>query len=253
MISYIDKLNAIASMDCLNVGYMVMPHVALATAWFSKIKLPGRELPVDSLWQVEEKKVMQDEDYDLIIEKGYNGLYEKIFPMVVDRGEFQEFIQYNQENGAKNAQKYMQAGYPVITGSMISPPFEILCDLFNSGHRGGNGFGGCEPKQCAAAGVFICHRTFVRQGSILQELYQSVEDQFQQKKLKLKGKKRSILKSVLSSLGNTLFILIIFYISLRFLISSVDILQKKSFRQKRVRLLYVLFRPWYVVYPYLSQ
>lgn len=132
-IGYINELNAIAPVDCLNTGYMLKPGISLATAWFSKIKLPGRELPVDSLWQVEEKKLLQDEDYDLIIEKGYNGLFEKIFPQVVDMGEFQEFVQYNQENGARDAQKFINAGYPIITGSMISPPFEMLCGARSMG------------------------------------------------------------------------------------------------------------------------
>ncbi|WP_019225549.1 uroporphyrinogen decarboxylase family protein [Dehalobacter restrictus] len=126
-IDYINEINATAPVDCLNSGYMLKPNIALATAWFSKIKVPGRDLPENSLWQVEEKKVMQDADYDLVIEKGYNGLFEKIFPQVADMAEFQEFIRYNQENGAKDAGKYINAGYPVITASMISPPFEMLC------------------------------------------------------------------------------------------------------------------------------
>ncbi|AOT70994.1 uroporphyrinogen decarboxylase family protein [Geosporobacter ferrireducens] len=133
LLGYVNEINDVAPVDCLNFGYMLKPNVALATAWLSKITMPGRELPENSLWQVLEKKVMQDEDYDLVVEKGYDALFEKVLPQVIDMREFQEFIQYNRENGARDAEKYIDACYPVVTASMISPPFEQLCGARSMG------------------------------------------------------------------------------------------------------------------------
>jgi hypothetical protein len=38
--------------------------------------------PVDELWQVREKEVMKAEDYDLIIDKGYEAFLGSILPKV---------------------------------------------------------------------------------------------------------------------------------------------------------------------------
>jgi hypothetical protein len=43
----------------------------LSTIWLSKVKMPGQELPEDSLWQVEEQELMSPDDYDVIISKGW--------------------------------------------------------------------------------------------------------------------------------------------------------------------------------------
>jgi len=43
----------------------------LAKVWLSRIKVPGRDLPPDSLWQVNEAEVMTTEDYDFIINNGW--------------------------------------------------------------------------------------------------------------------------------------------------------------------------------------
>ena len=42
----------------------------MGTIILSSTKLPGRELPDDKLWQVDEKGLMTEEDYDTIINKG---------------------------------------------------------------------------------------------------------------------------------------------------------------------------------------
>jgi hypothetical protein len=44
----------------------------LSLAWLSRIYVPGRELPYDEAWQVQEKELMTVEDYDRIVEVGWN-------------------------------------------------------------------------------------------------------------------------------------------------------------------------------------
>jgi hypothetical protein len=40
--------------------------------FYTKIKLPGRELPDNTLWQLDEKEMMTVEDYDTILAKGWS-------------------------------------------------------------------------------------------------------------------------------------------------------------------------------------
>lgn len=126
-LEYVNELNSHALIDCLNLGAPAFINVVLSLTWLAKIKMPGRELPENSLWQVYEKKIMQDEDYDLVINQGYDALIGKLLPQVLDMSELQEFIQYNQQNGFKNAMAVIDAGYPTVSGGAISPPFEVLC------------------------------------------------------------------------------------------------------------------------------
>lgn len=44
---------------------------AFAAMYFAKIKLPGRELPDDALWNIDEQGPMTVEDYDTVIDKGW--------------------------------------------------------------------------------------------------------------------------------------------------------------------------------------
>ncbi|MCR4435737.1 MAG: uroporphyrinogen decarboxylase family protein [Clostridiales bacterium] len=49
-----------------------------AAMWFAKIKLPGRELAEDALWQIDEQGPMTEEDYDTIINKGWSVLKQEL-------------------------------------------------------------------------------------------------------------------------------------------------------------------------------
>jgi hypothetical protein len=50
---YVNRLNSIASINGINTSHMFNTNVTLAMAWWSYIKMPGRELPENSVWQVE--------------------------------------------------------------------------------------------------------------------------------------------------------------------------------------------------------
>jgi len=52
----------------------------LGFMWLSDMKLPGRELRDNEIWQLDEKPLMTEEDYDFILDKGWNafvGMYAK--------------------------------------------------------------------------------------------------------------------------------------------------------------------------------
>ena len=49
----------------------IMNPDALKTLWLSEVKVPGRDLPEDELWQIHEYKRMELEDYEKILKIGY--------------------------------------------------------------------------------------------------------------------------------------------------------------------------------------
>lgn len=101
----------------------------LSGLWLSKVKQPGKELPDDSLWQIDEAEVMTQADYDTIINKGWNPFLMEYLPKVADMPEFMRQAGWAAENGRRVAQTYKDAGYVVINdaGVMVSIPFESLC------------------------------------------------------------------------------------------------------------------------------
>nr|WP_320132445.1 uroporphyrinogen decarboxylase family protein [uncultured Holophaga sp.] len=58
-------------MDGLTAAFPAGPIFPLI--FMTKVKLPGRELPDDALWQLDEREVMTREDYDTILAKGWSG------------------------------------------------------------------------------------------------------------------------------------------------------------------------------------
>ena len=55
-------------------------HVCtLSIQWLSKVKVPGRDLPDDQLWQVDEAEIMKLEDYDGIVEEGFAPWLERYY------------------------------------------------------------------------------------------------------------------------------------------------------------------------------
>ena len=64
-IDFINQLNENSPIDSLNFGYPGMLAIVSGLSWFSKVKIPGRELDVNSLWQVQEEETMLEEDYKI--------------------------------------------------------------------------------------------------------------------------------------------------------------------------------------------
>ena len=131
---YINRLNAIGHIDGLNRSHGAYINVALATMWWSYIKMPGRELPANSIWQVEEKTRITAGDYDFIIEKGKDAMFQKLLPQLFSQEDWQGFMAYQKGNLQTN-QRYIDEGYPIVSTGTVCPPFETLC-----GARGMNEF-----------------------------------------------------------------------------------------------------------------
>jgi hypothetical protein len=131
---YINRLNAIGHIDGLNRSHGAYINVALATMWWSYIKMPGRELPANSIWQVEEKTRIDAGGYDFIIKNGKDAMFQKLLPQLFSQEDWQGFMDL-QKKGLQTNQRYIDEGYPVVSTGTVCPPFETLC-----GARGMNEF-----------------------------------------------------------------------------------------------------------------
>ena len=98
----------------------------LSLAWLSKIYVPGRELSYDEAWQVQEKELMTPEDYDRIVEMGWNAF---MFPFLEEKvgldfgqvlGGFIEFTPQALELWAAH-------DVPVLVMGIITTPYEMFC------------------------------------------------------------------------------------------------------------------------------
>ncbi|GHV32041.1 hypothetical protein AGMMS4952_21740 [Spirochaetia bacterium] len=109
-------------------------NVMLALMWWSYIKMPGRELPPNSIWQVDERERITVADYDFILNNGMDAMFQKLIPQLFPPEDFQQFLASIQD-APKNDQAMIDRGIPVMTLGNVCPPFETLC-----GARGMNNF-----------------------------------------------------------------------------------------------------------------
>lgn len=118
-------MNRLGGFDGIN---MVMPgKMSAGMMGLTRMKMPGRELPEDSVWQVLESEVMTVEDYDTIIDKGYNAFMAEAQPrVIVDMKEFQENIAWIMANAARKVGQFRENGYVLMNGGVGMPPLEVF-------------------------------------------------------------------------------------------------------------------------------
>jgi uroporphyrinogen-III decarboxylase len=101
--------------------------VALSAAWLSRVAVPGRDLPDDSLWQVAEAEVMTVDDYDSIIERGWLAFLAEYLPRVIDPAELEANATWMGNNLSRVVQRCQERGYVPVSGGGTTIPFECLC------------------------------------------------------------------------------------------------------------------------------
>ncbi len=101
-----------------------MPQV-LGMLWLAPVKLPGRDLPEDSLWQLDEQVRIVPEDYDRILSEGWRPWFGQYIGRHL--GEAAAAGQTLQEAGPRWAGEYMKRGYAVFSPMTVDHPFEHLC------------------------------------------------------------------------------------------------------------------------------
>lgn len=102
---------------------------ALTSMWLSRLLVPGRDLPSDSLWQVKEAEVLTVEDYDTILNKGWSAFLQEYLPRVIDLHEFMDFVHWNMQNAQRRWELYRDKGYVIVCDAAVNVtiPFEYLC------------------------------------------------------------------------------------------------------------------------------
>jgi hypothetical protein len=71
-VSYPTIIGAYTSLGDIDGIQSPAYHVSsLSMMWLSKVKVPGRDLPENELWQVDETELMKLADYDAIVEEGF--------------------------------------------------------------------------------------------------------------------------------------------------------------------------------------
>jgi uroporphyrinogen-III decarboxylase len=121
-------IKKLGGIDGLN--YLPIPrnHVGLTMAWLSRVDIPGRELPEDSLWQVHEAEVMKASEYDTIIEKGWIAFRNSFLPRVIDMAELKATMEWLGAGGPKAVvERFREEGYVMVRGAATTIPFESLC------------------------------------------------------------------------------------------------------------------------------
>lgn len=111
-------------MNDLPAGHIT---TSLSSLWLSRIAVPGRELPENSLWQVQEGEVMTVADYDTIIEQGWSVFVKGYMPRVLDPDELVLQRKWVRENLRSVVQRCHARGYVPISYGAANLPFEALC------------------------------------------------------------------------------------------------------------------------------
>ncbi|HWR45532.1 uroporphyrinogen decarboxylase family protein [Sporomusa sp.] len=107
------------------IQYLTPCVHALGAATFSKVKLPGRELPPDDQWQIDETSPMSIEDYDIILDKGFNYYQQQVlikhFPDALP--DLQKYISPDWDKIIAN---YVNAGIVPFSPIISVIPFDVL-------------------------------------------------------------------------------------------------------------------------------
>ena len=124
------------TLERVGIPDIVFPMNPMDTCYVEsmKVKIPGRELEEDALFQLDEQEVMQVSDYDVIIEKGWNAWYMEFMKSIQTpplSGSFGKlkviwgFIRAGMNVG-KNVKHYKKKGMPVMFHAGVAPPFDTF-------------------------------------------------------------------------------------------------------------------------------
>jgi len=114
-------------------GFGMYPKT-MGLYWFCDIKIPGRELGVNDLWQLDEKAFMTRDDYDLILNKGWDWYQNDVITnkLHVDPAD----LEYGGKVGMEVGALMTEYGYPNWGAGAM---YGSVLDKITSG-RGSVGF-----------------------------------------------------------------------------------------------------------------
>lgn len=114
----------IGQADAVNYGSF-SPY-GLCELFGAKVKIPGYDLPDNDSWQVVETKVMEIQDYDEILDIGWEPFFEKFMAQKILNDADTDLI--NTANKKVDVRgQWAEIGVPVLSGGDITTPFDLLC------------------------------------------------------------------------------------------------------------------------------
>ena len=120
----IKTMEMLGDVDAIQASTFTPGILALAL-WLSEVQRPGKELPDDSLWQMNEQILMQPEEYDRIAAEGWQpwlGWY-----MQEHLSKYLPEMQELMEAGPVLAAEYAEKGILVMCGPAFTIPYEMFC------------------------------------------------------------------------------------------------------------------------------
>lgn len=123
----LETMDKMGGWDGINMAGAGRITPLLTSLWLSRLGVPGRDMPPDSLWQVREAEVMTLSDYDFIIDKGWHAFVENYLPRVIDIAEFGEAIGWLMGNLPRAVGAYRERGYVPVCATVTSIPYEYFC------------------------------------------------------------------------------------------------------------------------------
>jgi hypothetical protein len=99
---------------------------SLSRIWLSRVRIPGRDLPEDDLWQVQETELMEQDDYERIQEDGWKDWLRRFLEEKIPESSDASFKEY-----ARSLPESIAAwggrGLPVLSPVTFTIPFEYFC------------------------------------------------------------------------------------------------------------------------------
>jgi len=131
--STLDCLDELGDIEGVNMMVFGLFPVHLTNQWLSRIAIPGRELPDNDLWQVREVEDMSVDDYDIIIDQGWEAFLGYLLPKLHQLDLLETHNNWLAANLAGVAQRYHERGYATLCSMITSIPFEAICGARSMG------------------------------------------------------------------------------------------------------------------------
>lgn len=122
----LDDLNAVAEVDGINTVQVGCFPCLLTEQFWSKVAYPGIDLAENELYQVKEEEVMSVEEYDDIIENGWDAFLDVIRLKIHNPEVFAIHQEWMQKNVATIKDRYKERGYYSLCCAVTEHPLEAI-------------------------------------------------------------------------------------------------------------------------------
>ena len=119
----LDAMELLGDVD--SIQFAPYAPAMLGMAWLSPVELPGRQLPENTLWQVDEQVRIVPEDYDRIVEEGWSAWLGAYIGRYL--GEAAAAGQAMMGAMPHWVSEFRKRGYVMFSPGFCGNPFENLC------------------------------------------------------------------------------------------------------------------------------